>query len=226
MPPPDRTPAGYRVYTDEAVARLAFIARAKQLGCRLDEIGHLAIAWDGGSCGPVQDRLRSVVAEKLADAERRLVELMTLTADLQRAAAALERHRPEGPCDERCGCSSDPAGDSPENEAITLTPKPAASTEAPPIACTLGADSLRGRLDEWNALLAHVDRRDAIEGGVRLTFAATTPTGELMRLASAEQDCCQFFTFAITIDGRGLALEVKAPPDALGLVHSLFGTAA
>jgi MerR family copper efflux transcriptional regulator len=227
MPPPERTPAGYRVYTEQAIARLAFIARAKQLGCSLDEISDLAAAWDGGSCGPVQDRLRSVVAEKLAETQGRMVELTTLTAELQQAAAALERHRPDGPCDERCGCTSDPAGEQPaQARAITFVSKRAADTEAAPIACTLGAESLRGRLDDWNALLAHVERRDAIEGGVRLTFGASTPTAELMRLASAEQDCCQFFTFAITIDARGIALEVTAPHDALAVVQALFGTAA
>jgi len=31
---------------------------------------------------------------------------------------------------------------------------------------------------------------------------------------------------AITIDTRGIALEVTAPQDALGLVHALVGTAA
>ena len=49
-----------------------------------------------------------------------------------------------------------------------------------------------------------------------------TPLSELIRLAAAEQDCCQFFTFAITIDSRGIALEVRAPRDALPVLHSLF----
>jgi len=47
-----------------------------------------------------------------------------------------------------------------------------------------------------------------------------------MRLAAAEQDCCQFFTFAITIDSRGVALEVRAPDDALPVLHTLFGRPA
>jgi len=49
---------------------------------------------------------------------------------------------------------------------------------------------------------------------------------ELMRLAAAEQDCCQFIDFAITVDARGIALEIRAPADALPIVHSLFGAAA
>ena len=58
LPEPARTAAGYRIYDETTVERLAFIARAKQLGCSLEEIADLTMAWDGGRCGPVQDRLR------------------------------------------------------------------------------------------------------------------------------------------------------------------------
>lgn len=37
LPESARTAAGYRLYDDDALERLAFIARAKQLGCSLDE---------------------------------------------------------------------------------------------------------------------------------------------------------------------------------------------
>jgi len=82
---------------------------------------------------------------------------------------------------------------------------------------------MRSRLDEWQRLLEHVEHREPIENGLRATFGSATPLDELMRLAAAEQDCCQFFTFAITIDSRGVALEVRAPQDALPVLHSLFG---
>ena len=107
LPQPERTPGGYRVYDDRTLDRLAFIARAKQLGCSLEEIADLTSAWEGGRCGPVQDRLRTVVAAKLADAQQQVVELITFEAELQQAAAALERHRPDGACDDRCGCVGD-----------------------------------------------------------------------------------------------------------------------
>lgn len=35
VPPSSRTGAGYRLYDDDTLDRLAFIARAKQLGCTL-----------------------------------------------------------------------------------------------------------------------------------------------------------------------------------------------
>ena len=56
--------------------------------------------------------------------------------------------------------------------------------------------------------------------------AYVSDIGELARLAAAEQHCCSFFRFAITVDGRGVALEVAAPSDALDLVSALFGVAA
>ncbi|MEO8264756.1 MAG: MerR family transcriptional regulator [Ilumatobacteraceae bacterium] len=226
LPPTVRTPAGYRQYDDETLDRLAFIARAKQLGCSLDEVADLTLAWQGGRCGPVQDRLRAVVAAKLVTAKQRIVELMTLTSELQRAASALELHRPDGPCDDRCGCVSDTSNNAPPMpRAVSLISKPSVDADAA-IACTLEPRSMSSRLDQWNALLGYAEQREQIDGGVRLTFAPATPVDELIRLVAAEQTCCRFFRFAITVDTRGIALEVRAPADALDIVHSLFGVAA
>ena len=224
LPESSRTPAGYRVYDDGTLDRLAFIARAKQLGCTLEEIADLNIAWDGGRCGPVQDRLREVVADKLASSQRQIVELMTLSADLQRAAASLELHRPDGPCDERCGCITDePDVPATSSHSVSLISKPVTTGE---IACTLAPQSMQSRLEEWQALLVHVADRESIDGGVRVTFAGSTPLEELMRLTAAEQRCCRFFAFAITVDERGIALEIRSPADALPIVHALFGVPA
>ena len=108
LPKTSRTPAGYRMYDQRTLDRLAFIARAKQLGCSLDEITGLSTAWDGGQCGPIQDQLRQLVASKVAAAQNQIAELATFTAELQQAAAALERHRPDGACDAKCGCVCEP----------------------------------------------------------------------------------------------------------------------
>jgi MerR family transcriptional regulator, copper efflux regulator len=198
LPALERTAAGYRIYDARILERLAFIARAKQLGCTLEEITGLTTAWDGGQCGPIQDQLRQLVADKIGAAQRQLAELMMFTSELQHAATALERHRPEGPCDTECGCV---------------------------IACTLSAGSMKGRLDDWQALLSHVERREPIDDGVRLVVAPSVLTDDLVRLVAAEHDCCQFFRFAIIVDTRGVALEVRAPHDAQLIVDSMFGAA-
>jgi hypothetical protein len=98
--------------------------------------------------------------------------------------------------------------------------------EAVPVACSLGAAALQGRVDEWRALLEHVVQRDAMRDGLRLAFAPSTPTDVLTRLVIAEQECCQFFAFAITVDARGIGLEVRAPAEGQPLVEALFGAAS
>ncbi len=120
LPPSLRTAAGYREYHEETIDRLAFIARAKQLGCSLDEIIDLTQAWTGGQCGPLQDRLRHVVAEKLAGAQQHIDELQAFAADLRRVAKSFDQHRPDGPCDTECGCVS-------STDMVSVTPRPALS---------------------------------------------------------------------------------------------------
>lgn len=205
VPAPPRTPAGYRAYDESILARLAFIARAKQLGCTLDEVAELLAKWDGGRCAPVQDRLRALATSKLKDARARGAELAAFTADLRRILAGLGAHAPDGPCDAGCGC---------------ITDVPAA-----PVACTLDASDVPGRLREWRDLVTHVADRQAIDGGHRLLLDASTPLDQLALLVAAEQGCCSFFAFAITIDSRGSALEVRAPAEGRAIIESLFAAA-
>jgi hypothetical protein len=64
------------------------------------------------------------------------------------------------------------------------------------------------------------------DGALRVELAADVPLDELARLVAAEQGCCAFFSFTITVDQRGIALQVRAPDDAAELVTALFGAAA
>ncbi len=41
-------------------------------------------------------------------------------------------------------------------------------------------------------------------------------------MARAEQTCCAFLRFAITVDERGLAVEVRSQPDGLDVIRALF----
>jgi MerR family transcriptional regulator, copper efflux regulator len=228
LPMATRTPAGYRMYDRHTLDRLAFIARAKQLGCSLEEITGLTTAWDGGLCGPVQDQLRDLVAGKIVAATNQIAELDTFLAELQLARVALERHRPDGACDSNCGC----VGDANDVRVIDSTDQPvmfsrrSSGVADEAVVCSLSAESMKDRLGEWASLLDHVQRRDQIDGGIRATFARSVPADVLIRLVAAEVDCCRFFQFAITVDTRGIALEVRAPADAQSLVESMFGVAS
>lgn len=223
LPQPARTPAGYRSYDESTIDRLAFIARAKRLGCTLEEIADLATAWEGGRCGPLQDRLRAVVADQLAVSRARIVELSNFVDDLQVAAAALERHRPEGSCDETCGCVGGPAPAARPGTGPGTATSPGSEV---PIACSLRPDALRGQLQDWAGLLAHATGRAELSDGLRVQFGATVSADEVMRLVAAEQSCCQFLRFAITVDARGIGLEISGPDDARAIINALFGAPA
>jgi MerR family transcriptional regulator, copper efflux regulator len=218
LPAASRTSSGYRMYDDSVVDRLAFISRAKQLGCSLEEIADLTIAWDGGECGPIQDRLRGLVASKLEAATAEIAALRTLSAELRAAAEALERHRPIGSCDDECGCL--PVVATATTTAVALGRKPVTADDIP-IACTLSPHAAKDRVAEWQRLLdGSVSSRSSVAGGLHLSFHASVDVAELMRLAVAEQACCRFFSFAITVDHRGVGLDIVGPTETL---EPLFG---
>lgn len=104
VPPAARTSAGYRLYDNDSLARLTFIARAKQLGCTLEEIIDLVGIWDGEQCGPVQRRFHELVTTKLAETQHQIDELAALADQLRHAAGQLAVPASDGPCDETCAC--------------------------------------------------------------------------------------------------------------------------
>jgi DNA-binding transcriptional MerR regulator len=104
--PTTRTDAGYRLYDDETLARLSFIARAKQLGCNLEEITDLVSLWDGERCGPVQRRFHELLTTKIADAQRQIDELTALVGQLHEAATHLAGPAVDGLCSTECACTA------------------------------------------------------------------------------------------------------------------------
>jgi DNA-binding transcriptional MerR regulator len=104
VPPATRTAAGYRLYDDDTLTRLTFIARAKHLGCSLEEISDLVGIWDGERCGPVQRRFHALVTTKLAETQRQIDELTALADQLRGAALRLAGPATDGPCSADCAC--------------------------------------------------------------------------------------------------------------------------
>ena len=205
--PAARSAAGYRLYDDDGLERLAFVARAKQLGCSLDEIADLVAVRDGDRCDPVQRRFHAIVTEKLAAARRRIDELSSFTLQLEDAATHLAALPSDGPCDDECACT-------------TVAER---ASGAPVLVCTLPGADRPERYAQWRAVVERAHSRDDIDGGVRLTFGADLELDSLVRLVAAEQRCCSFFAFAMTVDERGVALEVRAPADGRPLLDALFG---
>jgi DNA-binding transcriptional MerR regulator len=219
--PAARTDAGYRLYNDGTLARLAFIDRAKRLGCSLEEITDLVAIWDGDRCEPVQRRFHELVTSKIADSQRQISELTAFTAQLQQAATQLSGPPVDGSCGDGCACVTALPSKPAKDRAVAFTPKPDGDTT---IACTLETREMPGRLADWQAVLDLARLRTTTSDGARrVEFDDDIDLGRLTQLVVAERHCCAFFSFAITIDGRGIALEVHAPDGAGDIVTSLVG---
>lgn len=221
---PDRAPSGYRRYDEADIETLRFIGRAKSFGLSLDEITDLVPLVRGQQCAPVQDRLRDLLATRIKETQARIEELISFTAELRRAEDGLLGSTPDGPCDDTCGCITDTSPDTTSTALVTLGTKP--TTAAPlPIACTLVPDQLHQRLDDWQTLLADAVHRQDIPAGVRLQFPPTVDVAAITTLAAAEQACCGFFTFTLTIAAGTVTLDITAPDDAQPMVDALVGAA-
>ncbi|WP_432007200.1 MerR family transcriptional regulator [Streptomyces parvus] len=250
----DRTPAGYRMYGEDAVDRLAFIGAAKHLGLALEEIGELVGVWEAGACRDVKADLRPRISARLAEAESRAAELAAFTASLRGALAHLDALPDRaGRCDPGCGFLAPGAGSAARGSSA---PGPAAvsggvavsggSRGGQPVDVVLspGRRAAEREAERWRAapvacslggdgLRERTDRwREAVAGATRTDvpegLRLTLPVDQVARiaeLAAAEQACCPFFDFRLHLDGPYLHLEVRAPADGGALLTDLFGSA-
>lgn len=171
----------------------------------------------------MQGRLHGLVTDKIRNAKRQLTELHAFTAQLQVAAAQLSRDPVDGPCDDDCACATDRPETGEGPVPVTSSTEP----DDPPIACTLEPAAMPDRLADWRAFLGQARSPTAApDGSLRVELGEDVDLGELARLVAAERHCCGFFSFAITVDPRGIALEVRCPDGAEEIVASLFGRPA
>ena len=93
---PNRLLSGYRVYTEDTLARLLFIKNAQCLGFRLKEIQRLlAMQSDhGGRCRDV----KKLVAGKISDIDRHLVHLRLTKSFLARLVQKCNGRDASGTC--------------------------------------------------------------------------------------------------------------------------------
>jgi MerR family transcriptional regulator, mercuric resistance operon regulatory protein len=84
LPPPARTPAGYRQYDDDATDRVRFIKGAQRFGLRLHEIGDLLAVGDRGAC-PC-GHAEALVRQRIAEIDAEITRLADLRAELTRLA--------------------------------------------------------------------------------------------------------------------------------------------
>jgi MerR family mercuric resistance operon transcriptional regulator len=93
---PPRRPSGYRQYPPEAVRRVRFIRRAKDLGFTLKEVSELlSLRVDPKTtCADV----RKMARRKIAHVEAKMTELLRMKAVLVRLAGSCRGEGPTSTC--------------------------------------------------------------------------------------------------------------------------------
>src|SRR2546428_13916495 len=93
---PPRRASGYRQYSDQVVKRIRFIKRAKELGFSLKEITELLLLRVDAqtSCDEVKQRTEA----KIAEVERKLVELQRMRQALLQVHSLCIGSGPTGRC--------------------------------------------------------------------------------------------------------------------------------
>lgn len=106
LPPPERTPAGQRVYRQAHLERLRLMARGKELGLTLAELAELADAWQGEDCAVTHERLVELLDAKLAEVREQIAGLTRFADRLAQAhRRAAQEPSPQGACGPDCGCA-------------------------------------------------------------------------------------------------------------------------
>jgi DNA-binding transcriptional MerR regulator len=101
--PAARTPAGYRVYREDAVERLSFIRRAKALRISLADIRRILAVRDEGAA-PCQHVL-ALVRQNLTTVEAQITQLAHLRTDLRRFQRLLKDKVPaDAKTADECPC--------------------------------------------------------------------------------------------------------------------------
>jgi DNA-binding transcriptional MerR regulator len=100
LPPPARTPAGYRDYGPAILERLAFIRHAQAAGLTLGAIRQVLDIRGGGQ--PPCVHVTALIAQRLSEVEARLAEL---TRARDQLAALADRAAAQDPADCRGYCS-------------------------------------------------------------------------------------------------------------------------
>lgn len=224
---PSRGDNGYRSYSERDIDRLRFVARAKQLNLGVDDLRDLVEVWETDDCSTVQHRMAEAVAARLTDAQRQIADLVELAAQLQTVTRRLQGTPAAGPCEDDCPCNAQSPPDAPTLVPLGRTRSLSDDDAATPIACSLDAAAVHGRIDDWQHVVAKAIDRTAIDGGIALQFPAAPDTAaELARLAAAEQQCCTFFDFRLHLAGPVIEFEVRSPAEASDVVAAMFGVPA
>lgn len=113
MPKARRSESGYRLYTEEEVARMQLIRRAKLLGLSLHESKSVVEYATTGRCLTLEGHLLELLETKVARLENQMAELRLLREELQALCGSLKERvgaDRSGATGMPCSCLENPDG--------------------------------------------------------------------------------------------------------------------
>jgi DNA-binding transcriptional MerR regulator len=239
LPDPDRTDSGYRLYDDDDVERMRFVARAKAMGLTLADIAELVALWADGPCDSARDRLRHLLEAKAEDVRVRIADLSTFAVQLDHLLRTLESTSSADRCGPGCACDAalptlaaapvgrvGPVGPvDPDGPVGRAGPVDSFGPSGPVgvVGCSLPAAAVADRTAQWAEVVAHATERRPTADGLRLRLPADPSiVARAAELAVLEVGCCTFFAFALRVDAAGVWLDVAAPADARPLLDAIL----
>jgi MerR family transcriptional regulator, copper efflux regulator len=112
--PVSRSAGGYRLYTEEAVARVKWIIRLQDMGFSLVDIQGFVKDWEESLNGPKgMSVVKAIFEAKLADTRQDIQRLQKLESDLRESLHYLETCTSCNPghTQDDCGCCAEPGHD-------------------------------------------------------------------------------------------------------------------
>ncbi len=108
LPPPARSPSGYRLYTERDLKRLQFIQRVKLIGLPLAKIKELVLhlSEEECACPTIRPHLEELIREQLKDVDAKLDQLALLKKELEGSLAKMRRGRRALP-EKLCACTGE-----------------------------------------------------------------------------------------------------------------------
>lgn len=103
LPPPGRSPSGYRLYGPDDLKRLSLIRRARSLGFSLSEVRNLVGLAQHERCDSFQGKAAQLMIRRLAEVDAAIEQLNETRRELQQSLSGYNG----GDCQQavlQCGC--------------------------------------------------------------------------------------------------------------------------
>ena len=96
-------------------------------------------------------------------------------------------------------------------------------TDETPIACSLDAEEMAQRGNEFSALRALSVERT--QRGISVLYAREQEAA-VRDLVRREGECCPFLDLRVSVEGRGVRLDVEGPEDARPVIEAFLELAS